>query len=130
MVDPILSFAELQMPRSLPEAARLIEGSYLALCHWIEAHLPQAGTLIAGASLSLYGRYITDGLRRTMVNWPFIVRAGIYIALVGLGFGAIIGTVAPLVTSGLRLISTPYLVPAFLCALILVGILAERSGRI
>lgn len=133
MLDPIVSLADLHLfafPGSLPEAATLVEGSYLRVSRWLADHLPRVGTLIAATSLSLYGRYITDSVRRFAHRWPFPVRAGVWITLVGFGFGLIIATVSPLVTAGLRAVGTPYLVPAILCAFILVGILAERSGRI
>ena len=71
-----------------------------------------------------------DRLRRVAYTWPFPLRAGLFISVVGLGFAAVIAACAPLVTAGLRSIGTPYLVPAILSAFILLGILAERSGRI
>lgn len=120
----------VDLPRTGPEAARLIETSYLRLSAWTANHLPRIGTLIVGVSLSLYGRYVTEGLRRVAYTWPFPLRAGLFISVVGLGFAAVIAACAPLVTAGLRSIGTPYLVPAILSAFILLGILAERSGRI
>ena len=120
----------VELPRSGPEFAGLVEGSYLRLSLWLAEHLPQVGTLIAGTAFSLYGRYITEILRRIAHRWPFPLRAGLYIGVVGIGFGAIIATVSPVITAGLRLVGTYYLVPATLSAFILIGILAERSGRI
>jgi len=120
----------IDLPGSVPEAARLVEASYLGLAGWIERHLPRVATVLAGVSLSLYGRHVTEALRRIAWSWPFPLRAGLFIAVVGLGFGAIIAAVAPLIAAGLRQVGTPYLVPATLSAFILLGILAERSGRI
>ena len=56
--------------------------------------------------------------------------AAVFITVVGLGFGLVIATLAPLVTTGLRAVGTYHLVPATLCAFITIGILAERNGRI
>lgn len=120
----------VDLPRSGPEFAGLVEGNYLRLSHWLAAHLPRVGTVIAAAASSLYGRHLTETLRRIAHGWPFILRAALFISVVGLGFGAIIATVSPLITAGLRVVGTVYLVPATLFAFILIGILAERSGRI
>ena len=132
MVDPNL-FADLHvvpLPRSGPEFAGLVEGGYLRLCAWIADHLPRVGTLVAATTLSLYGRYLTDALRRIARNWPFPVRTAVFIVAVGFGMGGIIATVGPLVAAGLGVVATPYLVPATLSLFIVIGILAERNGRI
>lgn len=126
MFDPPLA----DLSSSLPDAARWIEARYLGASTWLESRLPQAGTLIAGTTFSIYGRYIADMVRRIAQEWPFLLRVGLFVALVGFGFGLIIGTVAPLITAGLRWVETPFLVPAILSAFIVIGILAERSGRI
>ncbi|WP_373048558.1 DUF3392 family protein [Vulgatibacter sp.] len=132
MLDATL-LADLQLndlPGTAPEAARLVEGSYLRLAGWLEGHLPRIGTLIAATSISLYGRYLTDTVRKTARDWPFLLRVGLFVVVVGFAVGAIIAAVAPLITAGLRSVGTLYLLPAILCAFIVIGILAERSGRI
>jgi len=124
------SLAYLQLPASLPEAAGLVEGSYLKLSAWLAGRLPQIGTLLVAVTYSLYGRILSEALRRTASRWPFPLRLSVFVAVVGFGAGLIIASVAPLVTDGLRAVGTSYLVPAILCAFIVIGILAERSGRI
>ncbi|AKU91986.1 DUF3392 family protein [Vulgatibacter incomptus] len=126
MLDPHLA----NLPSSLPEAASSIEALYLRLSGWLEAHLAQAGTLIAGTTFSLYARNLGETVRRFAKSWPFILRVGLFVGLVGFGFGLIIATIAPVVTAGLRWVGTPFLVPAILAAFIVIGILAERNGRI
>lgn len=126
MMDPYL--ANLQS--SLPEAATLVEASYLRLSVWLEAHLPQTGTLIAGTTFSLYGRILADRVRRVAHEWPFILRVALFVGMVGFGFGLIIATISPLVTAGLRWVGLPFLVPTILAAFLVIGILGERSGRI
>jgi hypothetical protein len=118
------------IPSSLPEAARSIEGLYLRCSGWLAQHLPRIGTLIVAALLSLYARRINDTVRRVAAGWPFPLRVAAFIAVVGFGFGLIIAAASPLVAAGLRSVGTYYLLPATLCAFIVVGILAERSGRI
>lgn len=125
---PDVNLAEI--PASLPEAALSLEALYLRGSSWLAAHLPQTGTVIAGTTFSLYGRHIADAARRAAQHWPFILRVGLFVGLVGFGFGMIVGTIAPLVTEGLRWVGTPYLVPTIFAAFIVIGILAERSGRI
>lgn len=126
MLDPHLA----DLPSSLPEAARAIEGLYLRLSSWLEANLEQVGTLIAASTFYVYGRLLTEKLRQLTLEWPFIVRLGLFVGMVGFGFGLIIATAAPVVTAGLRWAGTPFLVPTILAAFLVVGILAERSGRI
>lgn len=133
MFDLNLFFAYLQLvdlPRSVPEAARLIEGLYLGASAWLEAHLARVGTVLAGLSVSLSARHVTEPLRRFAASWPFPLRLALFVGVVGLGFGLLIGALSPFVTAGLRAVGTHYLVPAILCAFITIGILAERSGRI
>jgi len=121
---------QVDPPRTGPEAARLIEDSYLRLSGWIEAHLPEVGMLIAATLLSLYGRRISDLLRRITKRWPFPLRVALFIAVPGLGFAALIASVSPFITTAFKAVGTPFLVPAILSAFIFIGILAERSGRI
>lgn len=118
------------LPASIPEAAQSLEALYLRGSSWLAARLPQAGAVIAVTTFSLYARHIADTARRVAQNWPFILRLVLFVGLVGFGFGMIVGTIAPLVTEGLRWVGTPYLVPTILAAFIVIGILAERSGRI
>jgi|GEM_PF-2141252 len=113
----------------LPEVARSIETGYLGLSHWLEAHLPRISTLIAATTLSLYGRIITDRTRQLAQDWPFILRLALFVS-VALGFSLLIASVAPLIAAGLKLAGTPYLVPAVFGAFLVIGILAERNGRI
>lgn len=124
--DPFLA----QIPSSVPEAARMIEGSYLRCSSWLAQHLPRVGTLISAALLSLYARHVNDTVRRVAAGWPFPLRVAAFVAVVGFGFGLIIAFASPLIAAGLRAVGTYYLLPATLCAFIVVGILAERSGRI
>lgn len=114
----------------LPGIAQSIETHYLQLSGWLASHLPRIGTLLACITLSLYGRAIADRARRLALEWPFILRVGLFVAVVGFGFSLIIASVAPLVTAGLSRVETPYLVPAVFACFLVVGILAERSGRI
>lgn len=132
MVDLNL-FTDLQLapvPRSVPEFARLVEGNYLRLCAFLAEHLPRVGTLVAATTLSLYGRYLTESLRRFSKDWPFVLRTCLFVVAVGFGMGTIIATVGPLVAAGLRWVAVPYLVPATLSLFLVIGILAERQGRI
>jgi hypothetical protein len=119
-----------ELPNSLPEAARSLEGQYLRLSGWLEANLPQIGTLIAASTFYVYGRVLTEKLRHFTTEWPFIVRLGLFVGMVGFGFGLIIATASPVVTAGLRWAGTPFLAPMILAAFLVIGILAERSGRI
>lgn len=114
----------------LPVVARSIETGYLLLASWLEGHLPRIGTLIAATTLSLYGRAIADRTRRLAEDWPFILRLSLFVSVVGFGFSLIIATTAPLIAAGLRLAGTPYVVPAIFGSFLVIGILAERSGRI
>ena len=97
---------------------------------WAEAYLPQLGLIIAATLLSLYGVRITNLVRLRTQRWPFAVRTALFIVIAGLGFGAMIAALAPLITSGLRLVGQPFVIPTSLAAFIAIGILAERSGRI
>ncbi len=117
-------------PDFLPGIAQSIESHYLQLSSWLESHLPRIGSLLACTTLSLYGRLLADRARQLAIEWPFILRVGLFVAVVGFGFSLIIATVAPLITAGLAMAGTPYLVPATFACFLIVGILAERSGRI
>jgi len=113
----------------LPKVARSIESGYLELSSWLEAHLPRISTLITATILSFYGRVVTDRTRQLAQDWPFILRLALFVS-VGLGFSLLIASASPLIAAGLKLAGTPYLVPAVFGAFLVIGILAERNGRI
>lgn len=125
---PELSLEKLSS--HLPGFARSIEAHYLLLSSWLESHLPRIGTLIACTTLSLYARHVTDRARQLAMEWPFLLRVGLFIGVVGFGFSLAIATASPLITAGLELAGRAHLVPTILVCFLIVGILAERSGRI
>lgn len=110
--------------------ARAVEGTYIEASAFAHQHVSRIGLLITTSLMSLYGGRITHAVRQITVKWPFPLRAGLFIVVVGMGFAAILGTVAPLVVSALELVPRYYVIPATLFAFTLVGILAEHNERI
>lgn len=110
--------------------ARAVEGTYGEASTWTETHLAQLGLVISGIALSLYSGRFALAIRRATHTWPFPLRLAVFVLLVGVGTGAVASALAPLVTAGLALVGTPYVIPTVLGAFMVVGILAERQDRI
>src|SRR5690606_18248277 len=96
--------------------ARVVESTYVEASEFAEAHVKRIGLLITTSLMSLYGGRITQAVRSVTLKWPFPLRAGLFIVVVGMGFAALLATVAPVVTSALELVPRYYVIPATLCA--------------
>lgn len=129
--DPLLAqLQQVDVETVAVTTAQLVERTYVEASEYAEQHVPRIGLLITTSLMALYGGRITQAVRSVTLNWPFPLRAGLFIVVVGMGFAALLATVAPVLTALLEKVPRYHVIPATLVAFTLVGILAERNERI
>ncbi len=126
----LVSLADKSVEQIGQQASNGLRSNYLEFAQWTTGHLGILGTMIVASLLALYGAATTRFVARRIRNWPFPLRTAVFVLLAGFGFGIMIATGSVWVAKLLALAGTTYLPPVVLAVFMVIGILAERSGRI
>ena len=93
-------------------------------------HLSLVAVAFAATLLTLYGPDLTKLLKRRTRKWPLLARAALFIGVVGVGFGALVLALTPLLRRYLLLLGPKGVIPMILVTIVALGILAERRKQI
>ncbi len=96
----------------------------------VRPHLAGVALALSGTLLAIYGNDINGCVKAWVKQFPFVIRAVVFILLVAFGYGAAALAISHLVARWLGQVNDPYLALVTLCAFIAAGILAEHKRHI
>ena len=100
------------------------------LADGVRPHLVKVAMALVATTLFLYGGHIHAAVRKSIQGLHFVIRVLILIAVVAFGYGALSVVLALLLADLLATVSSAWLVPTILIAVLVLGILAERKNKI
>ncbi len=103
---------------------------YAQITAYTLAHLPLISVALAATLLTIYTPDLTRVLKRRVRKWPLLARSALFIGVMGVGFGAAVLALRPLVGRLLLALGRPWLLPLIFGAVITLGLLAERRKQL
>jgi len=93
-------------------------------------HLPKIAAAFAATLLALYGAQVTQLFKRRIRRYAFLTRAGLFILLVGVAFGAAALLLTSAISRALLLLGRSGALPLVLAMVVGLGLLAEGRRQI
>ena len=96
----------------------------------LRQHTHEIAMMILATLLVIYGDEVNLLVKKSVSNYPFIVRALIFVALCAFGYGYLLIGFTPILASWIYTIPLHLLGPAVLGLLLVLGVLAERKKQL